>query len=525
MDKSEFTKLLCRNRQLSYDQFLTLDKDQIHDVVSNLDEEANTIFHQFAKDNDCNFLSVLLEKMDISDYHILCFRNCNGMTPIDMAALYRNLEVLNLLIMYAARVQSLKRIFLNMKYIQDGKPDSIHIKCENRLCNRCHRSFQQPVMYALGFKLSPASHALIDSIFSEMCFGEKYYHTTCHSAEEHKKHHRKYILFSTKIRCILDRMYRKCLMAKDIDTITLIIHHIILKAKELGECFKNVFRDCRRCRKSALGNSTLQSKILARLLDVTFDYKDDDDPDNFWYSIVHKIVLEMKETNVSRINRVNVGQYVLQTYYSAYRFGLSYSTKISELLLAWNFDNTFSVDNIPTESKINMSISKIIYGGLLISIRCFDYRFFECNVAIAKHIHVDLNTDGTCLGNYNFGPLLCTILRRVEDDNVGNNTKKALEHFLAFQQMIELLLVNNVDPHLIHNTTALGNGISGLNFSMYHALERRLYGRKKMDCIALIKRAMHTYHQRITLFDLMMNNVRNDEIISELKAKQIVISK
>lgn len=80
MDKSEFMKLLSLNRKLSYDQFLTLDEQQIHNIVSNLDEEGNTIIHQFAKDNDHNFLSDLLKKINFSDYHIIFFRNSHGMT-------------------------------------------------------------------------------------------------------------------------------------------------------------------------------------------------------------------------------------------------------------------------------------------------------------------------------------------------------------------------------------------------------------------------------------------------------------
>lgn len=438
------------------------------------------------------------------------------MTPIDIASLYRNLEVLNLLIEYGVKLRSRKHIFLKNERFQNGKPESTNITCNNKLCNRCHNAYSKPILFALRYNLSPVSRILIDCIFSEISYGEKFYHTSC-SAEEYNLHHYKYITFGTKIRCIFDRMYWRCIMTKDLSTITLVIQRIVSKAKELDTSFGYMFRDCQRCKKSVLGKSSLQSKILAHMIEFTLESICKNGPDSFWYEIVRTILVELKKAKIYRINCVDVGQYILQANYSLYTYNVPYCIpEISEMLLVWNFDSTFSSSNARAKS----SAAKIIYGGLLKAIKLAEFRFFECIVAIAKHIHVDLNTNGVCLENNDFGPILCTVLRQLENYHPSNDINKSHEHLRILSRMADLLLINNVNPYLIHDNTSLGHRISGINFQSRDALERFEFGRETIECIACIKHTMRTYHQRITLFDLLMNNVKNAEIVSGLKIAQ-----
>jgi len=473
MDTKEFMKVLCRNRQLSLDQFLSLEPQQTREIVFNLDEEANTIIHQFAKDGDNLFLSTVLERLGPRDHHIVFFRNSNGMSPIDVAALYDNFEVLNNLIEYSVRIRMPRAIFLETEVFTYPNSESKNFRCENKLCSDCQHRFLQPIIYALRHNFSRTVECLAYHTFSEMIFDEKNYHVDCSDAEK-GEHRNNYTSFSKKVRCIIDRMYKTCLNTNNLESITFLIQQIISKMNELNNSFRTIFRDCKRCRNRVLGcNSTLQSKVLLRVIDETYCLYPKRDV--IAYVPIFRTFLSCtKNAGIERINRVKIGHILFQTYDKS--FWRIHNSELLELILAWNVNEKFS-----NKAGIKLAIQKFIYNGLRKAIMTIDYRSFELIVFIAIHFGIELNGDGTILDNTEFGPLFCTIIHHLAGNYYINTLKDVEKYFNVYRRMVEMLLLNKVNPYLIHGITALGNNISGLNYEDNSDRARIICGFKKKN--------------------------------------------
>lgn len=540
-----FLKRVCTDRPKAVQTFMSLSREEKKTFASYTDKASTTILHQLSRDGDDAFMKEVISHSNNIDH-----RNALDMSPLDVAAQYDNLEAARVILSHLQSSEIDICFFSKTSY---GDRKSIRFaRCDKR-CRTCKHQNNPPLIYAIKNGLTRCTKFFVKQTLSHLSLGSKV--TRCNesgcdnsgcnepgnnvsaskvsesNAVKYAENNgldrilylgegfqgvcsvcRKYYKSTKYLECLTSRFMRCALMTEDLQLIAYLFQKTFMRIGELRIELKKLTSGCKVCTVSRQERSKLRNSldaVVGSMFNSAVKKCYDECRENQKYSPTYSMGVEYAIALAKTLLRTLKEIQLTKKYPEQPSFGcftLKYclvtgwctpeiylkSGRVVEIFAGWDFDRTFCSDIISPMMKEarNRSLVSILREVVLCPRPTPDHiEFLICLVMCAglDIYEVLFVTEG-------YGG---TIFEKFMEYARYQSVEK--EYQEARKRVIELFrLYSCCSP-----TSSSSLEMKSRGLVEEKAILTRIAESSPKDFVLELVNDMYTFHQRVTLFDIL----------------------